>query len=281
MIITDLSQLIVSNVFESIGSDKNFKIELPLLRHMVLNSIRAYRMKFGNEYGQIVIATDHKVNWRKSIFPYYKAKRKKQRDETVLDWEHLYRCRDQLQQELDENFSYPVINVEGCEADDIIGVLAKNYNASPVLILSGDNDFLQLHRYPNVKQFAVVAKTYLKVDDPILFMKEKILKGDSGDSVPNIMSGDDQIICGVRQAPVTRKRLDEWTAMSEAALIEKFGSRYIRNKKMMDLNETPPELQSQIIEVYENQLQKVNSGKIFNYFMKNDLRNLMANIGEF
>ena len=43
-----------------------------LVRHMVLNSLRAHNKKFRKEYGDIVIACDSKNVWRREIFPNYK-----------------------------------------------------------------------------------------------------------------------------------------------------------------------------------------------------------------
>lgn len=80
MIILDLNQVMISNLMAQIGNHTNIDIDENLLRHMILNTIRALNMKFKNEYGELVIACDDKNYWRKDIFPYYKAKRAEDRE---------------------------------------------------------------------------------------------------------------------------------------------------------------------------------------------------------
>jgi 5'-3' exonuclease len=90
MILLDYSQLMIATLMTQIGNHKNIEIEESLIRHMVLNTIRTYKAKFGTEYGQLVIACDDKNYWRKQIFPYYKAGRKKAREESELDWHSVF-----------------------------------------------------------------------------------------------------------------------------------------------------------------------------------------------
>ena len=61
----------------AIGNHTNIDIEIGLVRHMVLNSIRAINSKHRLKYGELIIATDTMRSWRKDVFPYYKANRKK------------------------------------------------------------------------------------------------------------------------------------------------------------------------------------------------------------
>ena len=42
-----------------LGNHTNSKLDENMLRHMILNSIRSYKQKFNNEYGEILIAADH------------------------------------------------------------------------------------------------------------------------------------------------------------------------------------------------------------------------------
>ena len=36
---------------------------------MVLNSIRSYRTKFSNDFGELILCYDDKNCWRKNIYP--------------------------------------------------------------------------------------------------------------------------------------------------------------------------------------------------------------------
>ena len=102
------------------GLDEN------LVRHMVLNSLRNYRKKFGGEYGELVLCYDSKFYWRKKEFPFYKQNRKKDRENSTHDWNAIFECLNKIRDEIRKNFPYVVMDVYGAEADDIISVLIKN-----------------------------------------------------------------------------------------------------------------------------------------------------------
>ena len=173
IIIVDLSQVMLSNIMVQLGNHKNAQIEENMVRHMVLNSLRSYRSKFKREYGELVIACDGKRYWRKEVFPYYKANRKKSRDASELDWKMIFECFDMLRHELKENFKYPVIDIEQAEADDIIASLCKRFGNTDtkILILSGDKDFKQLQHFNNVTQYDPVRDRYLVEKDPVVFLR--------------------------------------------------------------------------------------------------------------
>ena len=90
MILVDLNQVMISNLMMQIGGKKNIQPEENLIRHMVLNSLRMYRAKFGKKYGELVICCDDKDYWRRELYPYYKIHRKKDRDESALDWNMIF-----------------------------------------------------------------------------------------------------------------------------------------------------------------------------------------------
>jgi len=135
-----------------VGNHTNLKIEEDLIRHMVLNSIRMLRSKFSDKYGELVICCDSKHYWRRDIFPYYKANRKKDRDKSDVDWPSLFTFLNKVKQELRDYFPYKVIEVDGAEADDIIGTLVREHHLMEnyILIVSSDKDFMQLQKYKNV-----------------------------------------------------------------------------------------------------------------------------------
>lgn len=90
MIIVDLNQVMISNFMAQVGNHTNITIDENLFRHMVLNSIRSYNTKFKAEYGEMVIACDAGNNWRRDVFPYYKANRKKARQKSDVDWNTVF-----------------------------------------------------------------------------------------------------------------------------------------------------------------------------------------------
>lgn len=288
MIILDLNQIMISNLMMQIGNHTNIELEEGLIRHMVLNSIRLNRQKFHKEYGEIVIACDDKNYWRKQVFPYYKANRKKARDKSELDWTAIFESLNKIREELKEYFPYKVIQVNTAEADDIIATLCTQFGqegplavGEKILILSGDKDFNQLQKYSNVQQYDPVRKKYIKADDPYKYLQEHIMKGDAGDGVPNFLSEDDCFILGTRQKPLTQKKLELWLGKKpEDFCDDRMLRNYKRNQQLVDLSYIPEQISSSVMEQYNNQSNKDRS-KLFNYFIKFKLKNLLESIGEF
>ena len=283
MIIVDLSQVMISNLMAQIGNHTNVEIEEDLLRHMILNSIRSYNMKFKNEYGEIIIACDAGNNWRRELFPYYKANRKKTRDKSELNWPHIFNVMNKVRDELKMFFPYRVILIDGSEADDVIGTLAIKYGDTneKILILSGDKDFVQLQRYNNVTQYDPVQKKFRTTNDPDRFMKEHIMRGDVGDGVPNFLSPDNCLVIGERQKPITTKKLDVWVDQKPEEFCDGRMLRgYRRNEQLVCLSFIPEDLRVKILDEYEAQAGK-DRKNLFNYFIDKKLKNLIESINEF
>lgn len=285
MILVDYNQIMLASLFAGIGNHTDMDVDENLLRHMFLNSLRANRKKFHQEYGEIVICVDNSNVWRRDYFPYYKANRRKSRDESDLDWNKLFESIHMIRDELDQFFPYKVINVERCEADDIIGTIvheegvALNTGAEKILILSGDKDYIQLHTYANVDQYNPVMKKWVRSDHPDKYLKEQILRGDSGDGVPNILSADNTLAIGARQKPMTQKRLA--TLLSDPETMDQETRlRFNRNKKMIDLSEIPQEFKDQILEQYRKE-KTIGREHLFNFFVKKKLKNLITDIQDF
>ena len=251
-----------------------------MIRHMVVNSLRGFNTKFKSQYGQMVLCSDASNPWRRNAFENYKYSRRKGRDESEHDWSNIFDIITEIKNEIKENFPYAVMYVEQCEADDIIAVMVKYYHQNePMMIVSGDKDFIQLQRFKNVKQYAPIQKKFIGDDvDPIAFLKEHIIKGDRSDGVPNILSPDDCFVTGEKQKPITKKRLEEFFDLTtNDAVIQE---RIERNKKLVDLTQIPGILENDIINSYRNY--KFNDrSKLLTYFIENKLKSLMENIGDF
>ena len=283
MIIIDLNQVMLSNLMMQLGNHTNAQIEENMVRHMVLNSLRSYKVKFGAEYGELVIACDNTNYWRKKEFPYYKANRKKNQEASELDWRSIFECMNKIRQELKDNFPYRVIDVESAEADDIIYTLTNKLPTGlteKFLILSGDKDFIQLHRH-DVKQYDPVRKRWITHDNPKRYLEEHVLKGDSGDGVPNVLSSDNCFVVGERQKPLTAKKLSQLLTQSFETINDPIIHRnYFRNRMLIDLSHVPAYIVDKVIAQYEDQSTKDRS-KLINYFMDNKLKNLMEHLSEF
>ena len=284
MMIVDLQQVMIANLMTQLGAHQNAKLDEDLLRHMILNGIRNIRKKFAADYGEMIIAADH-LSWRRGAFPYYKASRRKNRDSSDMDWNTVFDTFAKVREELRNNFSYRVIHVEGAEADDIIGALAHTFgvefgNAEKIMIISGDKDFKQLHKYINVEQYDPTRKKFLTCSDPEQFLMEHIIRGDAGDGIPNILSKDDCMITGSRQGVLSQKRMDHFMTTPFEQLKDDEKRNWKRNELLIDLNNTPTEIKQKILEVYDSEGGKDNS-KLFNYFIKHKLKFLMENISDF
>ena len=283
MIIMDLSQVMISNLMIQLGNHTNADIEEDLLRHMVLNSVRAYNVKFKNEFGEMIIACDAGNNWRRQIFPYYKANRRKNREKSEINWTSVFETLNKVRDELKDYFPYRVLRVDGAEADDIIGTLAQTYGNTneKILILSGDKDFVQLQAFMNVQQFDPVQKKWRKTNDVDRFMKEHIIRGDAGDGVPNFLSADDTFVVGARQKPISQKKLDQWLDTDPKEFCDENMLRgYLRNQQLVDLNFIPPDIKKEVLVQYEQQAGK-GRDKLFNYFIDRRLKLLLESINEF
>jgi len=281
MIIVDLNQVMISNYMAQIGNHTNIAVDENLFRHMVLNSIRNINKKFKEEFGEMVITCDSARSWRKEIFPYYKANRKKARENSELDWSAVFESLNKVRDELKEFFPYRVIQVDHAEADDIIGSLVSHFHGMPILIVSGDKDFVQLQTYMNVQQFDPVRKRFITHNNPSLFVKEHIIKGDMGDGVPNFLSKDDTFVTGGRQKPIRSKNLAEWISKDPKEYCDETMLRnWKRNEQLVDLSFTPQTIRIQTINQYEQQSGKTRA-KLFNYFIDHKLKNLMESINEF
>jgi hypothetical protein len=281
MILLDYSQVAISNLHQLLKKESE-QVEPDLLRHMILNSIRKANREFGKDYGQMVICTDNANYWRKSYFKYYKSTRKKDREDSGIDWALVFQTLHQLRDEIRETFPYKVMNVPMAEADDVIGIIVKHFHSDgKLLILSGDKDFLQLQIYPNVFQYAPTKDSYLKTDDPVRFLKEHIMRGDKGDGVPNFLSADDSFETGTRQKSILSAKVDVWvTQQPEEFCDETTLANYYRNQKLVDLSQIPLEVEAAVLSEYEKPIVG-NRSKIYGYLVKHKMANLLSCIREF
>jgi len=294
MIIVDYSQTAISTLMAELRGRTDAEISLPLVRHMIINAIRSYKKRFGEEYGEIVLACDNKHYWRKRDYPFYKANRKKARDDSGFDWSAIFEALNQIKQEISENFPYPVVEVHTAEADDVIASLVEwtqdndlvqiglGYEPQPVLILSGDHDFAQLQKYKNVSQYSPIFKKWVKSKNPEKELVEKILLGDKGDGIPNFLSDDDTFIEGKRQKPIRKKDLNLWT---EQPITVWDGtpheSNVRRNTALIDLSYIPSGLKEDVINNFIEQKGVRDRSKLLNYFIAHRMKNLMDHITEF
>ena len=283
MILLDFSNIIVGSIMVSHKIPDTERFGEDFIRHLVLNSIRSYRNKYKNKYGEIVICTDFHSSWRKEVFPYYKAHRKVERDkqkaEKGMDWSALFETINKIIIEIDTFFPYKVIRVEHAEGDDVIAVLSRTFKEKS-LIVSSDKDFSQLYKYKWIRQFSPMKQKMLNSIDPIMYLKEHIIRGDKGDGIPNILSDDDCIVSGVRQKSISKKKIVNWLEQNPHDFNDEMKRGWIRNKILIDFDLIPKNIATAILKQY-NEEKKYQQGQLVNYFIKNRLKYLMENMGDF
>ena len=282
MILMDFSGIVIATIAVNKVNDEN------MLRHMILNSIRMYNKKFKPEYGQMILCCDGPNNWRKTYYPQYKANRKKSRDESGFDWQEAFRIMHLVKEEIKENFPYKVLHIDQCEADDIIGTLTENTQEfgqyEDVMIVSSDKDFLQLQQYSNVRQWSHMQKKELKDTNPKVNLIEKILTGDSGDGVPNVLSHDDTFVNGERQVPLSKKKKEaivEDLADGELLYAASWYRNFQRNETLIDLHKTPTAIKEEIIKEFNLQNPKDNGARVFPYLINKNMKMLIESVEEF
>jgi len=278
MILIDLSQIMVASTMMSMGKEQS-QVDISMVRHMVLNSLRMYRSKYHGEYGELVLCCDGRHSWRREHFPQYKASRKSNREADSRDWSQIFGCLDTIKSELKEFFPYKYLEIDTAEADDIIATLV-NLIDERTLILSSDKDFVQLHQF-NIRQYSPMQKKFVD-GDAKRCLHEKLIKGDVGDGVPNIMSDDNVFIDeGRRQKPVTKKKVDAWYDLDpEMYCNAEMLRNYNRNKQLIDLSEVPESIRINITKQFET-TQVGERNRLLTYFVNHRLKNLTENLSEF
>ena len=277
MILVDMSQIMMASIMMQMHISKKSEPDEEMVRHMILNSLRMYRTRFLSEFGEMVLCYDSRHYWRRDYFPEYKHSRRKSRGTDDKNWDIIFNCLNTIKEEIKSNMPYKSVEVYGAEADDVIATLCSE-SSNEVMILSGDKDFLQLQKFPNVKQYSPITKKMINGMNPDDYLKEHVLKGDTSDGVPNVLSPDNTFVDGIRQRPLSKKKIA--TMVEGDFPNDEVKRNYQRNKKLIDLTCSPDELRSEILDTYKSA--PVNDrSKILNYFIKQRLKTLTESIGEF
>ena len=286
MILIDFSQTIIAGLMAQLKMNDG-EVNEKMLRHMILNSIRNYQKRYTEEYGKIVLCTDAVHPWRREFYPQYKANRKKTREADDRDWKLIFDTLHKVKEEIRDNFPYYYMAVPRCEADDIIAVLVQDLAEirshefqimERTLIVSGDKDFQQLHKFSNVEQYSPNLGKFVDCPDPALFLKEHILRGDKSDGVPNILSNDNCLDEGIRQTPMRKPILEKYLRIS-IEKDDKYYRNYLRNQTLIDLEMIPNDVRDSIRQEFKNT--KPVKGKVFDYLTKYRLRELLDHIEDF
>lgn len=317
--ILDYSQVAIAAVMADAHSGEG-QLDEALVRHMILNSIRMHKSRTAAGHREFVVACDGANSWRKQKFPQYKANRKKNREDDPIDWDMLHRVMRSVREDLEAHFPYRVVHVENAEADDVIGVVARHAAANDIscLIISGDKDFKQLHvtkpgddllggmgETKLVSQYSPSSKDWVVCDDVVEDLGVHVLKGDSGDGIPNILSPDDVFVTeGTRQPVVSAKMKADWLrhwsgdsvddsfwAEYEAGKVwastKKKGvdvhdliAGYRRNLELIDLRWTPPVVREEVVRALAEPVTG-DFDSVMKYMAAKEMRLLLDHVEDF
>ena len=297
MILIDYSQVALSAILTFQRELKGTESEVKnLIRHVALSTIKSYKKKYGKEYGEVVICCDGRKYWRRDYFEHYKAGRKKARDASDLNWTLIFDTLSEMRDDLAKHFPYRVLHIERCEADDIIAVMTKwaqenqlvteglVEESQKILIVSSDKDFKQLQLHPNVKQWSPMQKKYVTATkkEIVDYKIEHIVKGDSGDGIPNILSKDDVFVSGDRQKPMSAKRLAEFIELGkDACKTDDEKRNWTRNQNLVDFDFIPEDVSQDIVSTYLNTKPTGDKMAIMNYLIANKCRLLLDELEDF
>ena len=280
MILVDYSAISIGAIVSGrVGLDEK------LLRHVILNNIRAHNLKHRAKYGELVLCMD-RSSWRKGVFEPYKYRRKKARDEDKTDWnKDVWPILNKITDEIREFMPYRCIAVDGAEGDDVIATLTKWSQEfgqwEPTMIIASDKDYVQLHKYEGVKQWSTITKKLVK-ENPHDWLVENIARGQAKDGVPNIKTDADFFLTeGGRQTSISKKFLAEIADKGpEKALSDPELKRWNQNKQLMDFDCIPDEISKAVLKEYEDYQVPPFSG-VMGYLIASRCGNLVDTLSDF
>ena len=297
MILVDYSQVALSAILTFQRELKGTESEVKnLIRHVTLSTLKSYKKKYGKEYGELVICCDGRKYWRRDVFQYYKAGRKKARDASDLDWTLIFDTLSEMRDDISKHFPWKVIHIDRAEADDVIAVMAKWTQTNgfvqqglvedpqKVLILSSDGDFIQLQKWANVSQYSPMQKKQIKATKKELYEKfitHVVKAGDDG--IPNILSPDDIFLQeGMRQKRISSQRLDDFLDKGfDACRNDEERRNWHRNLQLIDFEFIPEDVAQTIVDAYLNNKPTGDKMSVMNYLIENRCRLLLDELDDF
>lgn len=149
--------------------------------------------------GEIVILGDGGSNYRKEIYPEYKANRKERyAEQTPEEEQEFLNFLAEFQTTMDtlKSKGYLTLKYAGVEADDIAALICQNreeLGLDEIWLISSDKDW-DLLVNDKISRFSTVTRKETTVNnwdehwefDPEYFLTFKTLTGDKGDNVPGV-----------------------------------------------------------------------------------------------
>ena len=275
-ILIDANQIAISHLM--VRHKIENEINIDTVRKSIIKVLAKIKKQFGEEYGKMVLCYDDKNYWRRQAFPFYKQNRKKERENSKYDWEQVFSVLNKIRDEIRLNLPYHVIQVQGAEADDVIASLVRHNmrqrDPEPMLILSADKDFIQLQRYPLVKQYDPIRNRWIEEANPVAYLQEHIVRGDRSDGIPNILTCDDAIVNGKPQKKMSKEKIASLASMDPSEFTNFIRLRnWKRNSELIDLSKIPTEVVERVI-MYYNRFKPAQRVSI-DYFIEHGIQDLI------
>lgn len=290
MILVDYSGSMFAAIYVESTRAKGQPYSIGFLRHILLNQIRSYHKKFSERFGEMVICLEGGSCWRKDFFPNYKANRAQSRIDSGIDWKKIFEDMDTITNELIQFLPYKFIKVKGLEADDVIAILAKKAeeiseqdvmgNFDPIMIVSNDKDYKQLHNINYVHQYIPNKATTYKEKKSEFALLDLIVHGDKADGIPNINSDINTFVDGKRQKPISTTLMKDLLNNGSDILTESQKKRFSENEILISFEKIPEKYYQQVIDEY-NKPKTYSKFDLFQYFAKNKLREQIEHIGDY
>jgi len=276
-ILIDANQIAISHLMIRNKIEDGINIES--IRKSIVRVIGRIAKKFGAEYGEVVLCYDDKNYWRREVFPFYKKNRKQEREASKYDWDVVFSVLNKIRDELRNNFPYKVLQVQGAEADDIIASIciynAKRGSNEKTLILSADKDFIQLHRFPFVKQYDPIRNRWIENENPVKYLQEHIVRGDRSDGIPNILTCDDAIVTGKPQKKMSKEKIEALSNLKPNEFTNYIRLRnWKRNSELIDFTKIPTPIVERILTSYTKYRMKPTIN--IDYFIDNQIQDLLT-----
>jgi len=257
MILVDYRGFVLNEVFGYANFIRTGQFDEKVFIQSIIVTLGEMNKRFRSTYGEIVICNDCKKSeyWRNDIFPNYKANRnkndiyeKKFPDPNIRSI--MRKMPTAIARIIKENVPFKILTVDKAEADDIIAALVYANPTEKHIIISKDQDFLQLQRF-NVDQFVWGSKGgFVECDSPTRDLKEKVLRGDRGDGIPNVLSPINCLVEGVKQTSLYKLQREELMEADPKDYDDLIRERFELNERLIDLSKTPVDICQEILNTY-------------------------------
>ena len=289
--IVDFNNVAVSKLFSKNVMEKTkyevHNIDYDVWRYSVFNDIYWYMKKFKN-IDEVVLAIDSKSSWRKKYFPRYKAHRQKTKDKFNIDWQEYNDVASDYIEEIRKYLPFKIIWKKYAEGDDVIGAVVLDNKGKSFVIVSSDQDYLQLCR-KGVTVYSIQKQDYIKHPNPEMFLQESSLKGQAKDNIFNVITPLDYPD-ELRKPPFGDKKcekflIDGLTKSLDNDIVYKrkyidddgkprlyestinLAERYKFNRNLMDFSKIPNSVKNSILNEYYN-YEYPHPSMIFEFFDK-------------